>query len=70
MNDRNMWRSGLVSLPMWRRKGKKHATKRKGNNPTLASDKKRKVDEASLERSSPGESDYFLTLMKLKALGM
>ena len=34
--------------------GKKHAAKRKGNNPTPASDQKRKVDEASLERSSPG----------------
>ena len=54
LNDRNLWRFGLVPLPVWRRKGKKHARKRKGNKLTPASDKKRKVDEASLEKSSPG----------------
>ena len=31
-----------------------HAAKRKGNNPTPAIDKKRKIDEASVEKSSPG----------------
>ena len=31
LNDRNIWISGLVPLPVWRRKGKKHAVKRKGN---------------------------------------
>ena len=51
--DRNLWRSGLVPLPVWRRKVKKHVAKRKGNNPAPATDKKRKVDEASLEKSSP-----------------
>ena len=54
MNDRNMWRLGLVSLPVWRRKGKKHAAKRKGNKLTTTFGKKRKVDEESLEKSSPG----------------
>ena len=48
LNDRNLWRSGLVPLPVWRRKGKKHATKRKGNNPIPVIDKKRKIDEDSV----------------------
>ena len=39
---------------MWRRKGKKHACKRKGNNPTPVIYKKRKIDEASVDKSSPG----------------
>ena len=39
---------------MWRRKVKKHAAKRKGNNPAHATNKKRKVEESSLEKSSPG----------------
>ena len=44
----------MVPLPVWRRKGKKHAAKRKGNNLTPASKKKRKVDETSLEIGPPG----------------
>ena len=38
---------------MWRRKVKKHA-KRKANNPAPVTDKRRKVEESSLEKSSPG----------------
>ena len=53
LNDRNLWRSGLVPLPVWRRKGKKHAARRKGNNLTSAIKKKRKLDEDSVEKSSP-----------------
>ena len=53
-NDRNLWRSGLVPIPVWRRKNKKHAAKRKKNELTTASGKKRKVDEESLEKSSSG----------------
>ena len=62
LNDRNLWR----------RKGKKHAAKRKGSKLTLYSDKKRRVDEESQERSTPGRkvSDCFLNLMRVKALGM
>ena len=54
LNNQNLWRSGLVTLPVWRRKGKKHAAKRKGSKLTPASDKRRKVEEESLEKSSPG----------------
>ena len=54
LNERNLWRSGLVPLPVWRRMGKKHAAKRKGNKLTTTFGKKRKVDEESLEKSSPG----------------
>ena len=50
---KNQWRSGLVSLPVWRRKGKKHAAQRKGKKLTPASGKKRKVYEELLEKSSP-----------------
>ena len=48
LKDRNLWRSGLVPLPVWRRKVKKHAAKMKGNKPPPAPEK-RKVDEESLE---------------------
>ena len=51
----------MVPLPVWRRKGKKHATKRKGNNPASTSDKKRKFDETTLERSSPGRKVRLLS---------
>ena len=48
-------------------KVKKHAAKRKANNPAPATDKRRKVDEASLEKSSPGrKTDCSLTPMKEK----
>ena len=53
LNNRNLWRSGLVPLPVWRRKCKKHAAKRKGNNLTSAIKMKRKLDEDSVEKSSP-----------------
>ena len=53
LNDRNLWRSGSVLLPVWKRKDKKHAAKRKGSKLTQASDKKRKVDKESEEKSSP-----------------
>ena len=48
-----MWRTGLAPLPVWRRKGKKHAAKRQGSKLTPDSRKKRKVEE-SQEKSSPG----------------
>ena len=32
LKDRNIWRSGLVPHPVWRRMMKKHAATRKGNN--------------------------------------
>ena len=38
---------------MWKRKVKKHS-KRKANNPAPATDKRRKVDESTLEKSSLG----------------
>ena len=43
---------------MWKRKVNKHA-KRKANKPAPATDKRRKVDELSLEKNSLGrrESD-------------
>ena len=54
LSDQNLWRSVLFSLPVWRRKGKKHAAKRKESKSIPASDKKRKVDEESPEKSFPG----------------
>ena len=45
LQDRNLWRTGMVRLPVWKRKGKKHAAKRKGNYP--APDKKTKLYEES-----------------------
>ena len=53
LNDRNLWRSGLVPLPVWRRKGKKYEAKRKGKNPTPVMEKKKKIDEDWVEKSSP-----------------
>ena len=43
----------MVPLPVWKRKGKKHAAKRKGNYPAPATDKKTKLDEESPEKCSP-----------------
>ena len=45
-------RTGLVPLPVWKRKGKKNAAKRQGSKLTLDSGKKRKVEE-SQKKSSP-----------------
>ena len=45
---------------MWKRKVKKNA-KREANNPAPATDKKRKVDESSLEKSSPGRKVRLLS---------
>ena len=53
LQDRNLWRSGLDPLPVWKRKGKKHGAKRKASNPAPASDKKRKQDEKFPEKGSP-----------------
>ena len=55
LKDRNLWSSGMVPLPVGKRKVKKHA-KRKANNSAPASNKRRKIDESSLdqEESSPG----------------
>ena len=46
---------------MWRRKDKKYAAKRKGINTSLVIDKKRKIDEVSLEKNSPGISFRLLS---------
>ena len=53
--DRNLWRSGLVPLPVWKRKVKKQA-KRKANNPAPTADKRQRIEEPSMElkESSPG----------------
>ena len=48
IKDRNLWRSGLYPLPVWKRKIKKHA-KRKANNSAPATHKRQKIDEYSLE---------------------
>ena len=42
LKDRNLWRCGLVPLPVWKRK-----VKRKANNPGPTTDKRRRVDESS-----------------------
>ena len=61
LQDGNLWRSGLVSLPVWKKKGKKHAAKRKGSNPAPSSAKKRKLDEESLEKYSSVRRDRLLS---------
>ena len=48
LKDRNLWRSGLVPLPVWRRKVKGQ-TKRKASNSAPVVDKKQKVYETSLD---------------------
>ena len=55
LKDRNLWRSGMVPLPVRKRKVKKHA-KRKANSSAPTSDKRWKIFESSLdpEESSPG----------------
>ena len=51
--DRNLWRTGLEPLPIWRRKGKKHAAKRHGSNLPPESGKKRKVGKEPDKTNSP-----------------
>ena len=55
LKDRNIGRSGLVPLPVWRRKVKKHAN-RKANISAHDPDKRQKIKESSLdlEEGSPG----------------
>ena len=60
LKHRNLWRSVLVPLSVWKRKVKKHAM-RKANNPAPATDKRWKVDESSLEKSSSGRGNRLVS---------
>ena len=55
LKDKNLRRSGLVPLPVWRQKVKKHV-KRKANISEPSGDKRWKIEESSLdlEKRSPG----------------
>ena len=48
LQDRNLWRSGLIPLPVWKRKVKKHV-KRKANASAPTADKRRRIEEPSME---------------------
>ena len=60
LGDRNQWRTGLLPLPSWKKKGKRHAAKRQGSKLALNSQKKRKVEE-SPESRSPGQNVRLLS---------
>ena len=55
LSDRNLWRTGLAPLLVWKRKGKKHAANRQGSKLAPNSEKKRKMEE-SPESRSPGQN--------------
>ena len=51
LGDRNQWRTGLPSLPTWKKKGKIHAGKRQGSKLAPSDEKKRKTDKVQVPGS-------------------
>ena len=54
-------KTGLEPLPLWRRKGKKHAAKRQGSKLTPESGMKRKVGKEPEETDSPRRKERLLS---------